>query len=88
MLVFDFAQQAVRDFWASECVNMTQTGVVDGCFSDRSPMSDDDESGACGAGDDYAKGHVAVLQELQRKIGNGPLIANHAYNLTGVKQGC
>ena len=25
MLAFDFAQAAVRDFWASECYNMTQT---------------------------------------------------------------
>ena len=54
ILVFDFAQQVVRDFWASECVNMTQTGVVDGCFSDRSPMSDDDESGAHGEGSNDA----------------------------------
>ena len=84
MLVFDFAQKAVRDFWASECVNMTQTGFVDGCFSDRSPSNDHDMSAPCGAGHDFAAGHVTVLQDLQRQLGNGVLIANHAYNLSGV----
>lgn len=63
---------------------MTQTGFVDGCFSDRSPSSDHDLSAPCGAGAAFAQGHVAVLQDLQRKLGNGVLIANHAYNLTGV----
>lgn len=84
MLVFDFAQKAVRDFWASECYNMTQTGFVDGCFSDRSPTSDHDTSAPCGAGPEFAAGHVTVLQDLQKQLGNGVLIANHAYNLTGV----
>ena len=71
MLVFDFAQQAVRDFWSSECLNMTQTGFVDGCFSDRSPMSNSDMSAPCDAGPAFAAGHVAVLQELQKELGNG-----------------
>ena len=84
MLVFDFAQKAVRDFWASECYNMTQTGFVDGCFSDRSPTSDDDTSAPCDAGPEFAAGHVTVLQDLQTQLGNGVLIANHAYNLSGV----
>ena len=97
MLAFDFAQAAVRDFWASECYNMTQTvsaesaracavlpalsragpdarvagqGYVDGCFSDRS------DGTPCGGGEDYIQGHVQVHQELQEKLGNGPLIAN------------
>ena len=84
MLVFDFAQKAARDFWASECYNMTQSGFVDGCFSDRSPSSDHDLSAPCDAGPEFAAGHVTVLQELQKQLGNGVLIANHAYNLTGV----
>jgi hypothetical protein len=52
MLVFDFSKQAAQDLWASECINMTNTGVVDGCFSDRS------NGGACGAGADYKAGHL------------------------------
>ena len=35
MLSFDFAQEAVQKFYASECVNMTLTGHVDGCFIDQ-----------------------------------------------------
>jgi hypothetical protein len=35
MTVFDFTQQQACDLWASECINATKTGFVDGCFSDR-----------------------------------------------------
>ena len=58
---------------------------VDGCLSDRSPTSDADITAPCGVKDpEFGKGHVSVLQDLQKQLGNGPLIANHAYNLTGV----
>ena len=45
-------------------------GYVDGCFSDRS------DGTPCGGGEDYIQGHVQVHKELQKKLGNGPLIAN------------
>lgn len=35
MVTFDFAQEEVRNFWISECINATLSGYVDGCFSDR-----------------------------------------------------
>ena len=83
MLSFDFAQEAAREFWASECYNMTQTGYVDGCFSDRATggpsCKQSKEADAA-----YAAGHIQVHQELQKLIGNGPLIANHAYDMPGV----
>ena len=78
MLSFDFAQSAVRDFWASECVNMTRTGVVDGCFSDRSV------GGNCEKTPEFAAGHLRVHQELQRALGNGVLIANAGFDMPGV----
>jgi len=78
MLVFDFAQKDVRDFWASECLNMTKTGVVDGCFSDRA------DGTPCGAGQEYKDGHIQVHRELQQALGDGVLIANHAYTMPGV----
>ena len=84
MLTFDFAQQATRDFWASECYNMTQTGFVDGCFSDRAVggIRSCNLSAAHSAA--YDAGHIAVHQQLQELIGNGPLIANGAIDMPGV----
>lgn len=35
MLSVNLTSQAGRDFWAEQCVNITATGYVDGCFSDR-----------------------------------------------------
>eukprot|EP00756_Hemistasia_phaeocysticola_P057914 Hpha_TRINITY_DN34523_c0_g1::TRINITY_DN34523_c0_g1_i1::g.96465::m.96465 len=81
MLSFDFAQAAARDLWLSECVNMTRTGFVDGCFSDRATG---DPSCTVPNKTAFEEGHVRVHQELQRAIGNGPLIANHAYDMPGV----
>lgn len=78
ILAFDFAQADVRDFWVDECVNMTRSGVVDGCFVDRAIDT------PCGAGDAYRKGHVMVQQQLQIALGDGLVIANHAYDMPGV----
>jgi hypothetical protein len=33
---------------------------------------------------EFDKGHWDMLASLQKSIGDGPLIANHAYNLTGM----
>ena len=38
MLVFDFKQEVVRNFWASDCINATKTGYVDGCFADKAQV--------------------------------------------------
>ena len=84
LLVFDFSQQVVRDFWASECINVTKTGFVDGCFSDR---SDGDPSCPFKTPEDKAAfeaGHLKVHQDLQKALGNGVLIANHGFTMPGV----
>jgi len=83
MLSFDFAQAGARAFWASECVNMTKTGYVDGCFSDRSTGQ---PGKACALPNKTAfdEGHLLVHQQLQRALGNGPLIANAGEAMPGV----
>ena len=77
MLIFDFAQPDVRAWWASACLNLTATGAVDGCFSDRAGQEgfpgvelDPDAAAA------YAAGHDAVHQELQAALPGGVLVAN------------
>ena len=74
MLVFDMANPVARALWASECVNMTRTGYVDGCFSDRSTQTPPGASAA------YTAGHLKVHQALQQQlggVGGGPLVANN-----------
>lgn len=78
MLVFDFSQQEVRNFWSSDCINATKTGYIEGCFADRANedtfmknnLTKDKEEA-------YSKGHVQVLQELQHALGDNILIANN-----------
>ncbi|XP_062514276.1 uncharacterized protein LOC134189897 isoform X2 [Corticium candelabrum] len=78
MLVFDFSQEEVRNFWLSDCINATKTGSIEGCFADRAgedsfkknSLTKDKEEA-------YSKGHVQVLQDLQRALGDNVLIANN-----------
>jgi len=97
MPVFDFSLKKVRDLWASECINVTQSGVVDGCFADRAVDGTPANQLNNSKKEAYIAGHYQVLQDLQSAIGQGPLISNHAYgpphdNLTGVRasmiEGC
>ena len=37
--VYDHTQAAVRDFWRDACLNMTATGLIDGCGADASQQS-------------------------------------------------
>ncbi|EDQ85998.1 uncharacterized protein MONBRDRAFT_11402 [Monosiga brevicollis MX1] len=75
MLVFNFTTAAGRQFWAQSCINMTQTGVIDGCFADRAQIGQlPGVSEADNAA--YALGHHQVLRELQNQI-PGYLISNN-----------
>jgi hypothetical protein len=85
--VFDFQQPAACELWAGTCIQATQTGVVDGCFADRAIDTQKFEtSGQITPAQRAAfdKGHWDMLSRLQTTIGAGPIVANHAYNLSGV----
>jgi hypothetical protein len=87
MTVFDYQQPAACELWASTCINATKTGFVDGCFADRAiDVQAFETSGQLTPAQRAAfdKGHWDALAKLQTTIGAGPVIANHAYNLSGV----
>lgn len=87
MTVFDFQQSAARELWAGTCIHATQTGFVDGCFADRAiDVQKFETSGQITPAQRAAfdEGHWNMLAQLQATIGAGPIIANHAYNLSGV----
>ena len=89
--VFDFSNAHARALFIEECVNATRTGFVDGCFCDRAvdgtPTDSGDDNVPSGKKADltpakakaYFEGHIQVLTELQTALGEGPVIANHAY---------
>jgi len=89
--VFDFSVARTRELFIEACINATKTGYVDGCFADRAVDGTPTDSGNDNVPSGkkynltdahalaYAQGHVQVLTELQAALGDGPLIANHAY---------
>eukprot|EP00118_Oscarella_pearsei_P025517 m.308315 g.308315 ORF g.308315 m.308315 type:complete len:351 (+) comp43746_c0_seq1:72-1124(+) len=78
MLVFDFSQDDVRKFWASDCLNATKTGYIDGCFADRANEESFRQNNlTTEKAKAYAAGHVEVLQYIQKNLGDGVIIANN-----------
>mmetsp|Transcript_20270 Transcript_20270/g.60557 ORF Transcript_20270/g.60557 Transcript_20270/m.60557 type:complete len:411 (+) Transcript_20270:74-1306(+) len=89
--VFDFGKDLARQLFIEECVNATKTGFVDGCFIDRAvdgtPVDSGDDNHWSARGhhldnataEAYFNGHIQMLKDLQTAIGDGPVIANHAY---------
>ena len=89
--VFDFGNSKTRQLFIETCYNATLTGYVDGCFVDRAVDGTPTDSGndtipsaskynlSNQTAQAYFDGHVKVLTDLQTAIGEGPVIANHAY---------
>lgn len=85
--VWDLSNPRTAEIFIEECVNATKTGYVDGCFVDYAvdgwrnavggwPKLEREEPEKAKA---FAAGHIQMLLDLQHALGDGPLIANHAY---------
>lgn len=86
MTVFDFSQAAVCEKFVNVCIDAVKTGHVDGCFVDRAIDGFPTNLGA-EKQKAYDDGHAQILLDMQRQIAaisGGPLIANHAYDLSGI----
>eukprot|EP01083_Nonionella_stella_P223764 797128_1 len=91
MLVYDYRQQAAIDFFISECINMTKSPYIDGCFVDRA--NQELTSGSFSKYDfnetdktTFAAGHDKMLASLQQTLadnGQSIMISNN-YVTTGV----
>eukprot|EP00730_Choanoeca_flexa_P011688 TRINITY_DN27588_c0_g1_i1.p1 TRINITY_DN27588_c0_g1~~TRINITY_DN27588_c0_g1_i1.p1 ORF type:complete len:352 (+),score=63.87 TRINITY_DN27588_c0_g1_i1:51-1106(+) len=79
---FDWTEPGMVDLFLHTCINATQTGYADGCFADRSVSTI--AHGAVASHGDWDAAHLAGLQKLSAAIAPGPLVANHAYNETGL----
>lgn len=73
MLVFDFAQAPVRDWFAGACAALVAGGDVDGCFQDRAgPPTLPGVRNASA----YNAGHDSVLRDMQARLPDGFVVAN------------
>jgi hypothetical protein len=89
--VFDFGNTRTRQLFIEACANLTKTGYVDGCFVDRAVDGTPTDSGndtipsgrkyglTNATTEAYFQGHIKVLTDLQTAVGEGPVVANHAY---------
>ena len=88
MLVFDDAQEAVREFWLDACFKAVATGLVDGCFSDSSEVGSHKTGSAMNRtfNASYEAGKVTTMTEATGRFGGvagKPYPADAAGTLVG-----
>ena len=86
---FDLAQERVRELFMSICTDATDTGVVDGCFLDQAINNLGSQLNNTADQQAFANGHNQMMSQLQQRLGQGVVIANHGFgyphdNITGV----
>ena len=91
--VYDHSQPAARNYWQSMCLNMTASGVIDGCGADFSAMGGNrwsDHTPAQIAQDlgldlqsatAWAAGHRQMMKDTQVALGNGLLVGKDGAEL-------
>jgi hypothetical protein len=91
--IFDHSQAAAREYWRDMCLNMTASGVIDGCGADFSAMGANrwaDHTPAKIAADlgldldtaaAWAAGHRQMMKDTQAALGEGLLIGKDGAEL-------
>eukprot|EP00039_Didymoeca_costata_P015923 m.277406 g.277406 ORF g.277406 m.277406 type:complete len:381 (-) comp16306_c0_seq14:759-1901(-) len=71
LLGFNHANSDMRDYWKAVCINATQTGFVDGCFSDSSQNATHGTEKHLNASDDQAfeAGKIQTMSEMTQFFG-------------------
>lgn len=95
MLVYNHADEGMRDFWFDVCLNATKDGSVDGCFSDSSQPGSHKTSTHLNAADEAAfeDGKVATMSRVTKAFGGTPgkpykgstgVLLGKRYNQSGI----
>lgn len=91
--VYDHSQVATRDYWRSMCLNMTASGVIDGCGADFSAMGANrwsehtpekiaqDLGLELTSATAWAAGHRQMMKDTQRALGDGLLVGKDGAEL-------
>jgi hypothetical protein len=80
--IFNYPNEGIASAIIDACTKVVSSGSADGCFMDRSvdgfPTLPNASHNA-----EFDAAHTAALVKMQSNIGDGLLIANHAYTLEG-----
>jgi len=80
--IFDFEQLAVRQYWTDMCLNLTASGVIDGCGADaswqRDPTGGTTSTSVALAWD---VGHRQMMRDTTVALGDGILLGKDAWEI-------
>jgi hypothetical protein len=83
--IFDHTQAAARDYWTAMCLNLTRTGVIDGCGADASWQNGVDQAALWGLAPDTAArwdvGHKQMMRQTTAALGAGVLLGKDPWEV-------
>jgi len=80
--IYDFVQPSVQSYWTEMCLNMTDSGVIDGCGADASWQID--PTGGTTAPDvekEWDVGHRTMMRDTTLALGDGVLLGKDPWEL-------
>lgn len=81
--IHDFTKVASQNFWREMCLNMTASGVIDGCGADASWQNgvdqDWDLDDATAAA--WGKGHREMMRSTTEALGDGVLLGKNSWEV-------
>lgn len=88
--VFDHTQAVARNYWTDMCVNMTKSGVVDGCGADASWQDGVEQEKRWGLAPAMAaawkQGHEQMMRNTTSLLGDGVLLGKYAREVGDCKR--
>jgi len=83
--IFDHSNAKARAYWTQMCLNMTRTGVIDGCGADASWQDGVDQAKGWGltpaAAAAWDAGHKQMMRETTAALGDGVLLGKDPWEL-------
>lgn len=79
--IYAFQKKIVRDYWRNRCLNMTKTGVIDGCGADASFQTGESWNISDDIRKKWIAGHKQTMAETTTSLGNGILLGKEKKEL-------
>ena len=83
--IFDHTAPIARDYWTEMCLNMTRSGVIDGCGADASWQDGIDQAKAWGltpeTAAEWSSGHKRMMRQTTSLLGEGLLLGKDPWEV-------
>jgi len=79
--IYDFTKAAARDYWTAMCLNLTASGVIDGCGADASWQGAEQWGVSAAAAREWDAGHKQMMRQTTAALGEGVLLGKDPWEV-------